>query len=352
MPLETFVLEVKGRPLAFTSVSLEASAEQAVRSAQFDVAHIGPGLPCEPDDEARISISGELWGTGYVGEVRPSHSPTSRSYGVGFVSRTIDATECSIDHPTGFLADCNLKEIAEAFDGYGIGIEGDAGTEKKARHKVRPGETLFDTLETDARAQGVMIYDTPQGKLKLADKPEGRHTGVIKRGVNIKEASATLSGRANFSSVKVRGQASEGVSATSLRAEAAAAAGAARRRLLILPFEGEATSGRLKKRAAWEAKRSAGEGKTCSITVPGCRDAGGRLWAPNFLVEVDDDWLGIQQDMVIASVSFQQDRSNGTRTTLSLKDPRALGGDNPRGKSAGSWAAPAVAETNYGAEDV
>ncbi|MCA0275874.1 MAG: hypothetical protein LCH86_07720 [Proteobacteria bacterium] len=350
MPLETIVFAVNGRPLAHVSAQLEASAEQAVRTAAFEIAHTGPGLPCAPDDEATITISGHLWGTGYVRDVSPSHDETRRC-AVTFVSKTVDATECSIDHPTGFKPDCDLKQIAEEFDSYGIGIEGSAGTEKKRHHKVVPGETLFQTLETDARAQGVLIHDTPEGKLKLADKPEGRHSGGLVRGQNIISASASLSGRYAYSEVTVRGQASEGIRPTALRAEAKAKSGARRKRMLILPHEGEASSGRLKKRAAWEAKRAAGKATSCMITVPGFRDGAGRLWTRNFLVEVVDDWIGVNQDMVIASLSFDQGSDGGTTATLSLKDPRALGGENPRGSSADAWAAPSGIESEYREEE-
>jgi prophage tail gpP-like protein len=345
--LETIVFSVKGRPLPHTSATLDESAEEAVRNAVFDVAWTGPGIPCAPDDEATITISGELWGTGYVRDVRGAHDENSRTYAVSFVSKTCDATECSVDDLEGLKRDADLGDIAEAFDSYGVGVEIKANTIRKSVHKIRPGETLFQTLETDARAQGVLIYDSPEGKLVLADKPEGRHAGALRRGVNIESASGSLSGATSFSKVKVRGQASIGVSASALRAEAEAKGASRRKRVLIVPFEGEATSERLKKRAKWEARRASGEGVTCTITVPGFRDEAGRLWQRNRLVEVDDDWLGIEQDMVIASAKLSQDGAGGTTTTLSLKDPRALGGDNPRGKSNDAWAAPGSADADY-----
>lgn len=347
MTLETIVFSVNGKPLPHTSAALDESAEEATRTAQFDVAWTGRGIPCAPDDEATITVSGTLWGTGYVRDVRPGHDENSRTYSVSFVSRSCDATECSIDHPTGLKRDADLGDIAREFDVLGVGVEVKAKTIRKAVHKVRPGETLFDTLETDARAQGVLIHDSPEGKLVLADKPEGRHSGALVRGVNIKSASASLSGATSFSNVKVRGQASIGISASALRAEAEARGTARRRRPLIVPFEGEATSERLKKRATWEAKRASGEGVTCQITVAGFRDQGEQLWKANWLVEVDDDWLGISQEMVIASVTLSQDGSGGTTARLSLKDPRALGGDNPRGKSNSAWGAPGSRDADY-----
>lgn len=340
-------LTVNNAVLPHTRCQLKSSAEEAVRNATFQVAWNGPGIPCAPDDEATITVGGELWGTGYVRDVRGSHDQRTRDYGVTFVSRTCDATECSIDHPTGLKRDGDLLDIAAEFDKLGIGIDGIVKTPPKPVHKVKPGETLFETIETDARAQGVLVHDTPEGTLKFADRPEGRHRGALALGVNIIRANGELSGARSFSSVKVRGQASEGTTAAALRAEAEAKGTARRERSLILVHEGEATSGRLKKRADWEARRAAGAGTSCTVTVPGFRDEGGRLWTRNFLVAVEDEWLGIEQDMIIATSVLDQDATGGSTATLTLKDPRALGGENPRGKSADAWESPDDAEPDY-----
>lgn len=344
---ETVVLSVADVPLAHTRCTLTAGAEQAVRNASFDIAWNGPGLPCEEDVPCTVTVSGELWLTGVTRDVNCAHGESDRTYSLSVVSATVDATETSIDHPTGFLENCDLRGIAAEFDTAKIGVECAIKTEKKAVHQINPGDTLFQTLETEARANGALIYDTPKGKLKIADKPEGRMKGALVKGVNIMKGSSTLSGRFNYSEVKVRGQASFGTKGTALSPEAEAKGTADRKRTLIIYHEGEATSDRLKKRAGWEAKRAAGKGKAASITVPGWRDEAGTLYAPNFLIPVQDPWLGLDQDMIISAVSLEQDGDGGTTATLTLKDPRALGGENPRGKSAKGWSAPAVTSPTF-----
>ncbi|WAC26436.1 phage baseplate assembly protein [Ancylobacter sp. SL191] len=339
--LDIITLTVGGRPMPHVSCTLEAGAEQAARTGGFDVAWNGPGLPCREDEACTVEINGALWLTGYVRDVNASHDDSTRMYSVAIASRTVDATECSIDHPEGSLENCTLKDIAGAFDTAGIGVDVMIDTAKKALHQIVPGETLFSTLERDARAAGALIYDTPQGRLKIIEGPEGRHQGGLVLGVNIKRASSTLSGRFNYSEVKVRGQSSVGVTGAATRPEAEARGTADRKRTLIIYHEGELTSDRAKKRAGWEARRAAGRAKTASITVPGLRDAGGTIWSPNFLVPVRDAWIGLSQDMIIASVSLTQDANGGgTEAVLTVKDPRALGGDNPRGESAEGWDAP------------
>ncbi|GGF56757.1 hypothetical protein GCM10007301_15560 [Azorhizobium oxalatiphilum] len=347
MAFETITLMVAGVPLPFTDCTLTAGAEQAVRSGSFEVAWTGPGLPCREDTPCVVLISDDVWLTGYVRDVNWEHDRASRRYSVSVVSRTVDATETSIDHPTGSATDVDLKTIAKTFDTAGVGVEVVLATAKKAVHQILPGETLFQTLEREARAHGALIYDTPKGKLKIIDKPEGRHKGALRLGVNIVRASGTLSGQFNYDKVKVRGQSSFGTRGGALRPEAEAKGTADRKRTLIIYHEGEATSERVKKRAGWEAKRAAGKGKTARFTVPGCRDEEGKIYAPNHLIPVQDDWGGLRQDMIIAALTIRQDEDSGTTTELTVKDPRALGGENPRGESAEGWAAPGATPPTF-----
>jgi prophage tail gpP-like protein len=123
--------------------------------------------------------------------------------------------------------------------------------------------------------------------------------------------------------------------------------GVRRRRPLIVQHEGEITSDRMKKRAEWHARRGAGEAVTATITTRGWRDQGGTIWTPNFLVQVEDEDIGINGLMIIKSVTLNQqgDSDEGTTAQLSLADPRALGGDNPRGSSDSGYAAPTPSAT-------
>lgn len=346
MATEIITLKVAGHPLPHTRCQLAAGAEQGVRTASFDVAWTGPGLPCREDTPCVVMVGRDLWLTGYVRDVNWEHDRDSRRYSVSVVSRTVDATETSIDHPTGSAVKVTLEEIAKTFDSAGVGVHVMFETAKKAVHQINPGDTLFRMLETEARAHGALIYDTPQGKLKIIDKPEGRHAGALILGRNIIRASGTLSGRFNYDKVKVRGQSSFGRGGGALRPEAEAKGTADRKRTLIIYHEGEATSDRVMKRAAWESKRAAGKGNTARCTVSGCRDEKGLIYASNHLIPVQDDWGGLRQDMIIASLSIEQD-GDGTLTELTLKDPRALGGENPRGDSAKGWAAPGAAPPTF-----
>lgn len=345
MPFETVTLNVSGRTLQHTSCTLSSGAEEAARTASFVIAWNERSLPCLSDEEATIKISGELWGSGVIRDVLPSHDEENHDVTVTFISRTADLSEASVDHPTGLVENADVMEVAKALDTTGVGITGDAVTPKKRVHKVRLGETLLDSIREDMMASGTLLHDDENGRAVLTQKPSGRHAGALRYGDNIKSGSAKLSGATSFAKVKGRGQRTEGTAGPSLQPESEiAGSDRARGRALIVVQHGEATEDRLTKRVETEARRKAGNGTTASIVTPGWRDEAGRLWARNFLVEVDNPTLGLEQDMVIANVSLQQDES-GTIATLSLKDPRALGGDNPRGGSSPAWSASVTTPT-------
>ena len=75
-------------------------------------------------------------------------------------------------------------------------------------------------------------------------------------------------------------------------------------------------------RAQWEASTRAGRALTARYTVQGWRGAKGELWRPNTLVKVEDEWLGIERDLLIVSCTYKLS-DNGTITELQLAPKEA-----------------------------
>lgn len=345
MSFETITID--GFP-PIKSISINVSAEEAARSANAELVIKGAGVPIVIGQDVTIKASGTLMLTGYVRDINTGYGESDRSLSCGLISRTVDFIECSAEHPTGEILDKDLAAIAKELDSVGVGIKTDGSTfPKEGRHKLAVGESAFSSIERRARGRGALIHDTAQGQIMLATKSAGMHKGMLKRGLNILPgASANFTERDRHSDIKIRGQATEGVDKQQLRPQATAKDGGVKRhRPLILMHEGEATVDRMKQRATWLSRRAVGNSVTASIPVTGWRDAAGEIWQPNWLVHVEDDWLGIEGLMIIKSVTF--DQNNMTYATLSLADPRALGGDNPRGKSAGLYSAPAASDAEY-----
>lgn len=346
-PLE--IVEIAGLPKV-KSIDITISAEEAARTASGEFVIVGSGLPVFPGKATTITAGRDLVLTGYVRDVETGYTESDRTLSCSFVSRTVDLIETSIDHPSGEILNKDLAAIARELDSAGIGIETD-GTQFpiEGRHKIIEGESQFSSIARRARGRGILIHDTPKGRMKLATKPGGIHAGTLRRGVNILPgASASFTEAGRYSEIKVRGQQSEGGEKQQLRPQTKVSdSGVSRKRTLILPHEGEATIDRMRTRAIWQANRAAGNSVTASLPVTGWRDDLGKLWQPNYLVRVEDDWLGIEGVMIIKNVVLSQRGDDKTFATLSLADPRALGGENPRGKTSAGYAAPGAIEAEY-----
>lgn len=344
MPLETISVSAGGIFLPWHDVSISISAEEAVRTATI-TGHIPPGVsPPWPDDKATLTANGTLLLTGYVRDFRPDQGSDDWRCTITLVSRTVDAVETSILHKTGLVENKDIKGIGEAFDNLGIGIEAKGSFETIARHQIEPGESLYSTLEPLARAEAAIIHDTPEGKLRIVKKPEGSHSGGLAAGVNIITGGAEFSGQGKFNPVVVRGQQSRGVSPQAMRPEAKASdASVGRSRPRIVVLDGEGTASHMKNAVEREMRAAAGLAVNATIVVSGWRDQGGNIWTPNWLVYVRHPRIYLDQMMVIKSVELTQDTmadGDGTRATLTLTDPRALGGSSSGSKSGKGWSAP------------
>lgn len=345
-PLEIVTIVAGGMVFSgWSQVTINYSVEQAARTAQLAISDFGGGLQLRPDMPCQVLASGEPVITGYIRDVSPQHDQSRHSVSVSVVSKTVDLVEASIDHKSGYLKDKSLKEIAEEFDTAGIGVEVEGDYPKEPRRLVNAGESWFYHMKSLIRSHNAMIYDTPEGKAKIAQKPTGRHSGAlaIGDGGNILSASATLTGAGRYDPVKVRGQSSRGQGAGALRLEATANdSGVGRRRPIIIVHESEASAAKLKQRAEQAVKRAAGFSRSAQITVKGWRDGGGKIFTPHWIIPVFDPRIYIEQDMAIKSVTLAQtiDGRDGTTAQLSLVDPRALGGESGGGNSDPAWATP------------
>ncbi len=339
-PLEMLELEVGGHRLTgWSNVEISYGVEAAVRTATLEISDFEGELKIRPDMPATIKASGTLILTGFVRDVEPAHDETSHRVRVTVASNSVDLVEASIDHPTGFVQKKDVGDIARAFDTEGVGVEIDDEFPVEPASFVNTGDSWFYHMEPLTRSHGAFVYDDAEGKVHIAYKPRGRHAGSLSigDGGSIIAATAKLTGKARYSEIIVRGQASRGNGSAALQIEARATDGTVgRRRKRIIVHESETTAGKLKKRAKREMNRAAGSSREAQITVSGWRDEKGRIFEPHFLIGVDDPRIYLQQDMAIKSVRLTQSTDlggQGTRADFSLCDPRALNGEKSANSS-------------------
>ena len=72
------------------------------------------------------------------------------------------------------------------------------------------------------------------------------------------------------------------------------------------------------------ATNSVGNADVLTYSVQGWRQSNGDLWKINSLVRVVDPMLDVEQDLLIAKISFRLSNSGGSTTELTLKDKNAF----------------------------
>lgn len=344
MPYERVTIEAGGIEYSqWVEAAVEAGASQATRAFSIIASEpnrlFGDAWVFKPGTEVTIRASGALLLKGYVDTYAPDIGPKNHRAVISGRSKSKDIVDCSAVHKSGEWKKKKPKEIAEDLcKPFKVSVESDVEGKEIPVWRLAPGATVFEEIEAFCRHQGMLIVGTADGGIKLtrADKFQ-MHSGALVEGVNIIEASAQLSEKGKYSDVIARGQSGLGSGADAQRLESVSRDKTVERhRPILIIAEGEMDTTRLKERAKWQAARNAGWATTATAKVRGWRDDAGELWSPEKLIFVESRMLKISQPMAIKTVRFIQN-NEGTIATMSLVDPRALGGKDAKGKSNSAW---------------
>jgi len=344
---ETFITVGAGGGLwtAFERVLVRASFQEAARSFQLKVA-AEPGASAtawmfKAGTDISIMSNGSLMCRGYVDRYQPTLAEhDTAEINISGRSRSQDYVDSSAVHDTNQFKNKTPQEIGAALDHFGVGIATDEQLKKVPIYRITPGETAFRCLEKLCREQGVFPVGQADGSIKITKAGKQRHAGALIEGQNIKRIEADHNWSGRHSDVIVRGQAPYGHGEDALQIEGKARdAELGRYRPVIVIHDGDTDKDRAKKRASTRRDREAGNALKADVVVQGHHDEGGTLWEPGALVFVSSNFADIHQDMAIETVTYSQDRKDGTLSVLSLVDPRALGGKGSKGgKAGGAWA--------------
>jgi prophage tail gpP-like protein len=352
------VLTVDGREHAgWRSIKLVSGLEAAASKVMLELAdrwsvddaeprRIRPGAPFA------LALDGETVAEGHLDTVEIRYDATDHVLSVTGRDRMGDLVDCAatLDGPHEFRR-AKLREIAERLaQPYGLRVRAEADPpEPFERFAIQPGETGWEALERACRQRAVLARGDGRGGLMLTRAGEaGEAAGPIVMGGrdgNVLSAGATFDASELFDPIVVRGQAEGarageviydrdpatgdvsaregGERAAAARAEARAGGEARRYRPRVVLAETAGGGQQLADRAAWEARVAAGRSARVRYVVAGWRGTSGRLWQPNTLVEVRDRFLGLERQLLIASVTLSLGRE-GSRAELECAPPDAF----------------------------
>lgn len=343
MGIEFITISVGGAVWsAFESITVTAAFNDAARDFSFiaaaEVGASATNATFSKGTEVSIFANGDLLLKGAVNRKQPLIEAKKAQITVSGRSLSQDLIDCSAEHNTGNFKDKDPLQIGqEIASKYRPKFQTDQKLEKVEQYKLTQGESCFRCVEKLARAQGMTLAGTADGNINIT-KASGskRHAGGLIEGVNILKGGADHNDSNQHSEVTVRGQRPFGHGAEAIELEAIAReSGIKRHRPLIVIQDSDTTKDLTKKRAKNLRDRKAGDALKASITTQGFRDEAGTIWTPGYLVWVESPFLDIAQDMLVESVTYQQD-GDGSIATLALTDPRSYGGQGGKGNKSGS----------------
>lgn len=330
------------------SVRIEAGIERQARSFTLDTARRWPGatnwFKVKPGMSCQVFIGSDLVLTGYVDATPIEYDGRDVKVGVQGRSKTADLVDCCPVSPPNQWHGQKLEAIAQAVAApYGIEVVNQTDTGAAFQDfALQVGETCFETIDRMMRLRHVLSTDDERGRLVLIDVGSRRATTEIVSGQNVYKASAKLDFKDVFTQYVAKAQRTglggdygvdvseeegevddtpdgeEIVAESKTIADVEAAKLLGRRRLLVIKQGGAADEGNCQDRVEYERAHREAKALETAYVLRGWRQASGELWAPNLMVRVRDDWIGFDQDMVIAECAYNLTEDGGQFVELTV----------------------------------
>jgi len=325
------ILRINGTDFSgWTAVQITRSIEQVCNTFKLSLTERWDGADAPPEiragDTCDVLCDGERVITGYVDDALPSYDADQHAITVTGRSKPSDLVDCGLKGRQ--FKDQNLLQLATTVAGWfdiSVRAECDVGA-NFARPAIEPGQTGFEFLEKHARQRAVRLISGADGALVIVRTGKTVVPTTLELGVNIRSASGRFSHRDRFKELIVLGQTAgtdswNGVSASDNQGTAIDNDIRTGRRTVIMA-ENVADSAACKRRAEWQRNTAYGRGRGLTYTVSGWRHSAG-LWQPNTLVPVKDQWMRLDESLLISSLQYIIDK-DGKRTELQLMPPEAF----------------------------
>lgn len=290
--------------------------------------------------EVQIFAGGTMLLKGEIDSYESEAEPGKRKVTVSGRSKSAKAIDCPpIKHKTGRIENKDLLAAAKEFDEFGVGFTADVPLNAIPKIQREPRESLWQTLERHARAEGLLLSGQPDGSIKITRGGEKRHAGaLINERAPVQSIKVKFDQKGKKSPIVNRSQRALGVDSKSLRQEIKIydeTVGTYRPAVLF--NEPDVAEKELKNRADWQRLRQNAAGTNATFTVAGWRDAAGELWTPGKLVFCQYPEERLDQDMMLQSVTFTQNIKDGTTAKLTMVDPATSGAKRGKSSSDKAW---------------
>jgi prophage tail gpP-like protein len=317
-------------------ISIERSLETIAGAFDLTVSERWAGQQAmkaiAPQDRGRVTIGGETVITGWVDTVEPDYDATSHQVTVRGRDAAGDLVDCSIlAGVTQLPSGPALGMIESICAPFGIKVTADVPGANTVilNTAVQLSETAFATIQRIASQAGFLVVSDGQGGIRLTNPGTAGGRAPVILGKNILRAHGTYSTLKQFSTYYVAAQTValdlQDPLATAVMTGKATDPNITRYRPFVTIGDLSPNGVEyLQQYAQWLATVNLGRAWRAQVTLQGWRDDGGVLWAPNTLVRLQDEFLAVDQVLLVAGVKFMLDEEEGTRSELTLTRKEAF----------------------------
>jgi prophage tail gpP-like protein len=248
-----------------------------------------------------------------------------------------DLLDCAAQWPNGQISNCTAADIATKLAvPYNITVNCDVDKLPIIpQQNIMLGETAYEIIERSSRFSALLVYEDPDGTLRMTRAGTVAMSSGIEEGINMESAAVERSMDQRYSeimAVMIGTNNLLDLNAVNAPVFTATDPNVTRhRRRVIIAEAGELGWDIGKQRALWEVARRRGRSEVVHLTVDNWRDVDGNLWEPNKLIDVLIPSMKVSGDQagtvpvryLIAEVTYHLGLE-GTHAELTLMAPEAF----------------------------
>lgn len=329
---DNIVVYLGGSRVAFhgwEEISVKKSIDQLATQFSFTIPErfLDGTFKFSPGVRVQVNVNGQPDIVGRIEHISGKIDKDSKNMMVSGRSLTGDLVDCSVigemEYNNISLIDLANKLVKP------FGLKADLSvTPKKIipRVAIKPGDTVFEVLQKQARLQGFFWITKRDGNLTLTTAGNQYAKSRIEQDINMQAGSVEIDDSQRFSEYIVKGQLQgsdnypgliSGIPVSNVKDK-----GVYRYRPLLIIAENSVDGELIKTRAQFEATSRLGKHIKLNCTVQGWAQENGQLWAINQIVRVKSPALGVNGDFLCVGLENKKDEGSGTITNLefTLKD--------------------------------
>jgi prophage tail gpP-like protein len=325
----------------WTSLRCTRGIERFPSDFEIGMTELFPGqandVVVQPGDACILTIGLDPVVTGYVDRVVPSINANMHEIRVTGRGKCQDLLDCAAQWPNGQISNCTAADIATKLAvPYDITVNCDVDKLPIIpQQNIMLGETAYEIIERSSRFSALLVYEDPDGTLRMTRAGTVAMSSGIQEGINMESAAVERSMDQRYSEIIAVMTGTNNLldlNAVNQPPFTALDPNVSRhRRRVIITEAGELGYDVGKQRALWEVARRRGRSEVVHVTVDNWRDIDGNLWEPNKLIDVLIPSMKVSGDQagttpvryLIAEVTYHLGL-DGTHAELMLMAPEAF----------------------------